>query len=101
RHNAAGDPTDASEQVSYPEDVTHIDLTSQEMAWGVITYSSMSNGKIIRYPMPLHYHQEDQSKEGYRKLAQDAIDNADQIDIKPFEPYTVEEFIGNVKFVYE
>lgn len=101
RHNVAGDSTDASKQVTYTKDVTHIDSTSQGMAWGVITYSSHSNGKIIRYPMPLHYHQEDQSKEGYRKLAQNAIDDAAEIDIKPFEPYTVAEFIGYVEFVYE
>ena len=51
--------------------------------------------------MLLHYQQEDQSKEGYRKLAQDAIDDAKEIDIKPFEPYTVADFIGNVEFNYD
>lgn len=100
-HDSAGDPTEVSKQVTYPKNVTHIDLTSQMMAAGVITYSSYEVGKITRYPMPLHYHQEDQSEEGYRKLAQDAIDDADKIEIKPFDPYTVADFIGRVEFVDE
>lgn len=101
RHNSAGDPTEVSEHVTYPEDVTHLDLTNQGMAWGIVTYSSQSNGKIMRYPMPLHYHQEDQSEEGYRQVVQGAIDGAYEIDIEPFDPYTVADFIGNIDFVYK
>lgn len=101
RHNSAGDPTEASNDVPYPENVTHLDLTSQGMAAGIITYSSHSNGHIIRYPMPLHYHQDDQSEEGYRQLAQEALDVADKIEIEAFEPYAVADFIGRVEFVYE
>lgn len=101
RYNSAGDPTEVSNEVSYPEDVTHLDLTSQGMAAGIITYSPHGDGNITRYPMPLHYHQEDQSEEGYQQLAQDALDNADTISIEPFEPYTVADFIGRVRFVYE
>ncbi|MGM0940373.1 MAG: hypothetical protein ACQEWU_05295 [Bacillota bacterium] len=101
RYNSAGDPTEVSNEVSYPEDVTHLDLTSQGMAFGIITYSSHGDGHITRYPMPLHYHQEDQSEEGYRQLAQEALDDADTIYVEPFEPYLVADFIGRVEFVYE
>ncbi len=101
RYNSAGDPTEVSDEVPYPEDVTHLDSTNQGMPAGIITYSSISDGNIIRYPMPLHYHQEDQSEEGYRQLAQDALDDANTISIEPFEPYAVADFIGRVEFVYE
>ncbi len=101
RYNSAGDPTEVSNEVSYPEDVTHLDLTSQGMAAGIITYSSHGDGHITRYPIPLHYHQEDQSEEGYRQLAQESLDDAYTIYIEPFDPYTVADFIGRVEFVYE
>lgn len=97
-HNSAGDPTDASVQVTYPENVTHIDLTPQGMAFGMVTYSSNGDGYITRYPMPLYYRQEDQSEEGYRQLAQTAIDDAETIYVEPFEPYIVADFIGRVEF---
>lgn len=100
-YNSVGDPTEVSNQVSYPEDVTHLDLTSQTMAAGIITYSAHGDGYITRYPMPLHYHQEDQSEEGYRQLAQKALDDASAIYIEPFEPYAVADFIERVEFVYE
>lgn len=100
RHNSAGDPTDVSDQVTYPENVTHIDLTAQGMAFGMVTYSTKGDGYITRYPMPLHYHQEDQSEEGYKQLAQNAIDDAKTIYVEPFEPYEVADFIGRVEFEY-
>lgn len=100
-HHSAGDPTEASKKVSYPEDVTHLDLTHQGMAAGIITYAAHGDGHITRFPMPLHYHQEDQSEEGYRQLAQDGLDDAYMIYIEPFDPYTVADFIGRVEFVYE
>lgn len=78
RYNSTSDPT----EVSYPEDVTHLDLTSQGIAAGIITYSSHGDGHITRYPMPLHYHQEDQSEEGFRQLAQEALDDADSIYVE-------------------
>lgn len=99
--NESGDSTDVSDQVKYPEDVTHINLTEQGMYNGVITYSSVRDGYIKIYPMPLDFHQEDQSDEGYRQLGQEAIDSADEIEIEAFEPYEVADFIGNVEFVYE
>lgn len=101
RYNSAGDHTEVSNEVSYPKDVTHLDFTSQGMAAGIITYFSHGDGHITRYPMPLHYHQEDQSEEGYRKLAREALDDVYTIYIEPFEPYTVADFIGRVEFVYE
>src|SRR5690625_2423402 len=85
KYNSTGDPTEASNEVPYPEDVTHLDLTSQGMAAGIITYSSHGDGHITRYPMPLHYHQEDQSEEGYRQLAQEALDDANKIYIESFD----------------
>lgn len=78
-NHSAGEPTEVSEDVPYPEDVTHLDLTKQGMAAGMVTYSSHGDGNITRYPMPLHYHQDDQSKEGYRQLAQESLDNAEVI----------------------
>lgn len=100
-HNSAGDPTEASKDVFYPEDITHLNLTSQGMAAGVITYTVNDDGYITKYPMPLHYHQEDQSEEGYQKLAQEALDKASMLYVEPFDPYTVADFIGHVNFVYE
>ncbi len=101
RSNAAGDPTEVSREVSYPTDVIHLDVTSQGMAFGIITYTSHGDGHITRYPMPLHYHQEDQSEEGYRQLGQEALDDAYKIYIEPFDPYAVADFIGRVEFVTE
>lgn len=101
RYNSAGDPTEVSNKVPYPEEVTHLDSTSQGMAAGIITYSSHGDGHITRYPMPLHYHQEDQSEEGYQQLAQESLDDADKIYVEPFDPYVVADFIGRVQFVYE
>ncbi|WP_062323082.1 hypothetical protein [Halolactibacillus sp. JCM 19043] len=100
-YNSAGDPTEVSDEVPYPNDVTHLSLTNQGMAAGIITYSSHGDGTIVRYPMPLHYHQEDQSEEGYRQLAQESLDDAEAMYIEPFEPYTVADFIGRVEFLYE
>lgn len=100
-YNSVGDPTEVSNAVPYPKDVIHLNLTSLGMAAGIITYSSHGNGYITRYPMPLHYHQEDQSEEGYRQLAQDALDDAHTIYVEPFDPYTVADFIGRIEFVYK
>lgn len=101
KYNSAGDPTETSKDVPYPEDVTHLDLTNQGMGEGVITYNSQGNGILTMYPMPLHYHQEDQSEEGYKQLAQDALNQASKLYVEPFEPYIVADFIGRVKFVYQ
>jgi len=68
------------------------------MAAGIITYHSHGDGYITRYPMPLHYHQEDQSEEGYEALAQEAIDDAEKILVEPFNPYEVADIIGRVEF---
>lgn len=76
RYNSAGDHSEVSNEVFYPENVTHLGLTSQGMAAGIITYFSHDDGHITRYPTPLHYHQEDQSEEGYRQLAQEALGDA-------------------------
>lgn len=101
RFNSAGDPTEVSNGVSYPRNVTHLDLTSQGTAAGIITYTPHGDGYITRYPMPLNYHQKDQSEEGYRQLALEALDDSSTIYIEPFDPYTVADFIGRVEFVYE
>lgn len=100
-YNSAGDSTEVSNEVYYPENVTHLDFTRQGMAAGIITYSSHGDGHITRYPMPLHYQQEDQSENGYEQLAKDALGDAYTLYVEPFEPYTVADFIGRIKFVYE
>jgi len=83
-YNKSGDSTDVSDQVKYPADVTHIKLTEQGMYNEVITYSTVRDGYIKIYPMPLDFHQEDQSDEGYKQLGQEGIDSAEEIEIEAF-----------------
>lgn len=100
--SVAGDPTELSAKVSYPEDVTHLSVSLSTMAESFfITYFPHGDGHITRYPFPSHYHQEDQSEEGYRQLAQEVLDDAFTLYVEPFDPYIVADFIGRIEFVYE
>lgn len=58
----------------FPQAVTY--LTGEYTADGMIVYSSHGNGYITIYPVPSHWHQDDQSEEGYRKYAQEILDSA-------------------------
>ena len=58
----------------FPQAVTY--LTGEYTADGMIVYSSHGNGYITLYPVPSHWHQDDQSEEGYRKYAQEILDSA-------------------------
>lgn len=94
-YNSKDDATQASDEVFYPEDVTHLSFV------GIITYSTEGDGSIKRYHFPLDYLHEDQSGEGFRQADQAALDNPEKIVVEPFEPYSVADFIGRVEFVYE
>lgn len=100
-YHSAGDSTEISEKVTYPEKVTHLSFTDAEMVTRTITYSTRGDGYIKVYPMPLPYNQDDQSTEGNLRIAEEAINNAYTIYVEPFEPYEVADFIGHVKFVYQ
>lgn len=73
---------DDTEDVKAPENVTHLNLMDQGLYNGVITYSSIREGYIMKYSMPLHDHQEGQLKEG-GQLSQEDVDNAEEIEKKP------------------
>lgn len=93
RHSSAGDSVSFNEGVTYPESVTHIDLTHQGADYGVITYSTIGDGSIKKYYTPSLLPQDEQA-------LQEAINNPETIYVAPFEPYDVADFIGRVEFVY-
>ena len=93
RYSSAGDSVIFREGVTYPEGVTHIDLTHQGADYGVITYSTIGDGNIRKYYTPSQLYQDEQA-------LQDVINNPDTIYVEPFEPYDVADFIGRVEFVY-
>jgi len=93
RHSSAGDSVSFNERVTYPERVTHIDLTHQGADYGIITYSTIGDGNIKKYYTPSQLPQDEQA-------LQEAINNPETIYVAPFEPYDVADFIGRVEFVY-
>lgn len=76
--------------VKYPEDVTNLYLKNKTRQDEIsYTYSSIENGCIKVYPVPLNHA---------IRTGEEVIDNAERKRIKPFEPYEVADFIGNVEF---
>lgn len=99
-YHAAGDSTEVSEEVTYPEKVTQLSLIDAEMVTRTITYSTQGDGYIKVYPIPLPYNQDDQSAEENIRIAKQAINDTYTIYVEPFEPYDVADFIGHVEFDY-
>lgn len=97
----AGSPVSIYSEASakFPYDVTH--LYGDFSAQGYLTYSSHGDGYITIYPVPSHWHQEDQSDEGYRKYTQEILDNAQKIYVQPFNNQDVIDKIESVEFVYD
>ena len=100
-HFPAGSPiagySDGS--LDYPYDVTH--LSGEFTAQGSITYTSHGDGSITIYPLPSHWHQEDQSEEGYREYTQEVLDNAETVNIVPGNDEDVVNKIESVEFIYD
>lgn len=99
-HSAEGEPiavyNDGS--VNYPEDVTH--LTGGASVSGSITYASHGDGNITIYPLPSHWHQEDQTSEGYRVATQEVLDNRESVYVEPATNDEVIEKIESIEFIY-
>ncbi len=85
--------------MDYPYDVTH--LSGEFTAQGSITYTSHGDGSITIYPLPSHWHQEDQSEEGYREYTQEVLDNAETVNIVPGNDEDVVNKIESVEFIYD
>lgn len=76
--------------VGYPEDVTTLYLQNKTRQDEIsYTYASIENGYIRVYPIPLNHA---------IRSGGEVIDEAEEKYIKPFEPYEVADFIGNVEF---
>lgn len=88
-----GDPIpyiDDEKDVGYPEDVTTLYLKNKTRQDEIsYTYSSIEDGYIRVYPVPLNHA---------IRTGEEVIDDAEEKQIKPFEPYEVADFIGNVEF---
>ena len=80
-------------EVGYPEDVTTLYLQNKTRQDEIsYTYASIENGYIRVYPVPINHA---------IRTGEEVINDAEKKEIKPFEPYEVADFIGNVEFVYE
>ena len=81
----------------YPQAVTF--LTGEYTADGMIVYSSHGNGYITIYPVPSHWHQADQSEEGYRKYAQEILDSAIEVYVEVGEEAKIISRLERTTFV--
>ncbi len=92
-HDNEGDPIpyiDDDAEVGYPEDVTTLYLQNKTRQDEIsYTYASIEDGYIRVYPVPLNHA---------IRTGQEVIEEAEKKYIKPFEPYEVADFIGNVEF---
>ena len=94
RHSSKGDSVRLHDGVTYPVNVTHIDLTHQGHEYGVITYSTIGDGNIKKYFTPSQLSHDEQ-------YLQYVINNPEEVYITPFEPYEVADLIGRVNFDYQ
>ena len=81
----------------FPQAVTY--LTGEYTADGMIVYSSHGNGYITLYPVPSHWHQDDQSEEGYRKYAQEILDSAIEVYVEVGEEAKIISRLERTTFV--
>lgn len=81
----------------FPQAVTY--LTGEYTADGMIVYSSHGNGYITLYPVPSHWHQDDQSEEGYRKYAQEILDSAIDVYVEVGEEARIISRLERTTFV--
>ena len=81
----------------FPQAVTY--LTGEYTADGMIVYSSHGNGYITLYPVPSHWHQADQSEEGYRKYAQEILDSAIEVYVEVGEEAKIISRLERTTFV--
>lgn len=78
------------DQVVFPEDVTTLYLKNKNRLDEIsYTYASIANGYIREYPVPINHA---------LKTGNEVINEAEEHYIKPFEPFEVADFIGNVEF---
>ncbi|SDQ02535.1 hypothetical protein [Carnobacterium viridans] len=101
-HTPAGTPIAdyySNDSAEYPNVVTH--LFGEFGASGSITYSSNGDGTITIYPVPSHWHQEDQSPEGYRALTQEILDTAQTVYVDLGNDSDVINKIESVEFIYQ
>lgn len=84
------------ETVTFPMATTS--LVGEYGYMGSITYSSHGDGHITIYPVPSHWHQEDQSAEGYRAYAQSILNDAVKVYVDPGDPREVIDKIERTNF---
>lgn len=84
------------ETVTFPMATTA--LVGEYGFMGLIIYSSHGDGHITIYPVPSHWHQEDQSPEGYREYAQSILDDAVKVYVDPGNPEEVIQLIESIRF---
>lgn len=85
------------ETVKYPEPT--VVLSGYYGADGMTVYSPIGGGYITVYPAPSHWHQEDQSPEGYREYAQQILDEAQKVYIDPGDPVELLEKLQTTEFI--
>ncbi|MBQ0140537.1 MAG: hypothetical protein KBT36_14735 [Kurthia sp.] len=76
--------------VKYPENVTTLYLKNKARHAEIsYTYSSIGDGYIKVYPVPLNYA---------LKTGEEVLNTVEEYYIQPFEPYEVADFIGHIEF---
>lgn len=96
--NPAGTPVAEGyeETVKFPEATTT--LFGEYGASGTITYASHGDGNITIYPVPSHWHQEDQSPQGYRDFSQEILDDGVTVYVEPGNNADIINKINSVTF---
>jgi len=84
------------ETVKYPEAI--VTLSGDHTADGMFTYAPQGGGYIKVYPVPSHWHQEDQSPEGYQKYAREILEEAEIVYIEPGNPEKLLEKLKTTEF---
>lgn len=85
------------ETIKFPDPT--VTLTGEYGADGLFVYTPLGGGYIRVYPMPGHWHQDDQSLEGYRAYAQEILDNAQAVYIDSGDPDVVLQKLQSTTFI--
>lgn len=85
------------ETIKYPE--ATVTLTGSYGADGMTVYSPIGGGYITVYPVPMRWHQDDQSPEGYRAYTQQILDDAQRVYIDPGDPVELLEKLRTTEFI--
>lgn len=85
------------ETVKYPDKT--VTLTGSYGTDGMTVYSPIGGGYITVYPVPMRWHQDDQSPEGYREYTQQILDDALRVYIDPGNPAELLEKLRTTEFI--